>query len=438
MHFILHALLFACAFSYQIIRPMEEPESEQQSLITIIDCNGKELHANEKLVATVLPQIYERFKKSPDRAIAFNGPFESSDQTLKKHQKKELLEELFRIYQDSVYAPITETINQVFEAGIYFNSPDLILKRLTYYAKKVLSQQEQHPLIQEGHFSYSIEELLNEKFFTLEKIVTTHCLSSSLHCGPGVKRYTVRLNLSDYNIGSLDGIELLEKLDDGWFSNNKVTKIKLDKNCLKHTNLEQICNNFPNLEDINLSENQLSELNLNILSNELSFINLCNNKFQSLPKTNYLLRINLQNNPLCAQARFEARSDNPLNCKINFLLYIPFGLGIAYLLNKCSPIAFNHLSKYINLSPKTSHLITSFASQFPIKTLCFLNCSVPMFNSLIMMHAYKTDFIINENKTYYESLEELAIRLKEISYNFFTNPYHLATGLYSFIKRKYK
>ncbi len=260
---------------------MEGPSSSPEDIITITDINNETFSISRASLQLITPSFSSFYEDSTE--LNFQELTDTRSQDICKHATKAIILELEKIAQDSLYCPPLDAINYLFEAANCFAHP-LILERLTYYGHKYLPVNKQHKLIQAQHYSYTIAELLNEKFFDIKTIIkyqeTHHRLYGHWHDGHSYEKliFEYWLDLSGYNIGSLIGFEELwsqlatlhvpkETIASTKFppysvkgcpKKGLVFKIKLNNNALRSIkHLNELLNLFPRLEIIKLNDNPL-------------------------------------------------------------------------------------------------------------------------------------------------------------------------------------
>ncbi len=231
-------------------------------------------------------------------------------------------------------------------------------------------------------------------------------------------RFSFCLDFSHLNIASLNGLKKIKKKlsnlssdsDFKYFDLAEVTALKLNGNCLERVDLDKIFKLFPNVRTIGLKNNQLSAIkHTNPVENYMALY-LTKNNFTQLPVLKTTVSyIRLLNNPLCASARFKARFPFLKPALLDSILSLIFGITCSLLAHT----AFNFIEQKIPISYENTKI---FLSYIPVKTLCLLNSCIPIYQRF----KCKEDIIcISKNKTYTQSLAELAVSLQFINKNYF-------------------
>ncbi len=404
-----------------------------------------------------MPDLYDLCIQFNESIINFNNENDKHPDT-KKYKKLPIIKELIRIAQDSLYSPESKNINYIFDAAIYFNSSSIILKRLTYHARKKVSLEKLRPEIQAGVFSYSIEELFDEKFFDVNNIVKIQHVETGRGTQAGVVLYETHyynpyLDLSDYNIGSLVGLcnlkekikahrikikEHIEKgqtkdgytptkitITNGYTQAKEIYKIKLNKNVLTDNSLGIISSfhqHFPRLKVLKLKKNQFTQFNPTfnpkntMVGSYLFLVSLNNNNLKKLPQyqnCNKQLIFKIKNNPLTIRNRYIARSGSRLR---DVFLSPLIGLSIALGINAGAKLLYrSFLHNYVSLAPSHEEAIKEWGT-YPLGAFFLYGLFNKFsFSPSITPPIYK----VSRPSTYTESFYEFLEDILNINYDLF-------------------
>lgn len=316
-------LLFTGAYCCNI-NGMEQKES----LITIEDYDGQEFKMKESVVREILPFYYEKMGETASEKISFNAA------TDKQLYTQERLEMLGTIYNDSYDEPTdSQQIRELYDIANCAGCKGKVLKRLCYWTRRLSrvdrdSTPSENDIEANNNNSYSIRELLEERFFTT--LIKEYALIKRSE-KPSKGKI---LDLSNHNISSLVGLKkLLSELNKGQQSSD-ITRIILNNNSIKELNLDgRVTRKLPQLRVVKIKNNGLKGFQAYALPEAFEKLSLKNNKLCQIPTLNIGSKvvINIEDNPLGMRAGYKARFRD--HYWRNMILSWPTAVGMMYLFN---------------------------------------------------------------------------------------------------------
>jgi Leucine-rich repeat (LRR) protein len=249
------------------MQSLDENEGEEAANQQIISSDGKRFNVSYEVA------MQSNFIKSaPEQADVIPLPVESkilkplldSMKLIYKFKNKSTAKELYEFVQQKLLNKFTlEELAQAFEASIFLYCPDLenvFSDRLAQIIKPDISYEYINEIIDPEHWH------LIEKFIYLR----------SPELRPNVDKFSVR-DIKQWNLSINDLVDYKEIDGGGVLDLSKFYFVSLD-------GLKRIPN-INNLQELDLSYNQLTQLPANIFNglNSLQWLYLANNQLTKLP-----------------------------------------------------------------------------------------------------------------------------------------------------------
>ncbi len=299
----LRNLLLAYLLFFIVTAPAMK-QSAIQSMISF-KVNGKQISLPEQQAAIVMPNIINVLKHCTDNDDHDIDLFENLNNS--QDFTQENVNKLLKI-ERKAYIPEKEDVNKLFELALFLGSPDTILKKLATFLQKYSSTPENDffNTVIKKHFFNTIESVLSKQkndnrkqdvvLENIIKIVKYKSYGTELHHG-GMPEQTIQIDLSNLDLISLDGIELLA---------DKV------KNTKKEWDVQ--------VTQIKLNNNNLTTLDLNLIGkhfNKIKFIHAKNNFIHTITECNKILKIKLQDNLISDVKKIKNHSRSTINLQRN-------------------------------------------------------------------------------------------------------------------------
>lgn len=401
--------------------------------IEVIDCNGVSFKLPSIAAQQLMPALYDAAKNSWQDSQIID--FSCVDNTeVKQHLTKKTIKTLAAALTTSVKTTIPpESYHGLTIATNYLNAPTILLKRLGYIAR---TQHDYHNLpgfLLEPSYVYSIKELIEEHFFdSLNCLKYIQAESKARSDGSVLKILEipeVLLDLSNYNIGSLEGLDdFISQLS---LDSKSVKHLFLNNNSLQSLDLDILYTYFPNIYRIKLNDNPLEIIITTVFGNGVKF-NCKNTLLTQLPALHNSTYSKLGGTSLSSRTRYLSRLNNvSRNILLSSCLLSLYGFFLlqAWPTKKTapaiSPLYNNYLQK-ITLQ-KLSIIISA----------CIGGSLFGLFRS-IPPH-YPRYKVTNKNCSLYKKIYEVMNDCAHISFDLVTWPIWLPSKMYtSYSKPKEK
>lgn len=421
---IILSFIFALSHNASTMNPEDPTEIE------VIDCNGNKFALLESAVQQLMPAFYDAAKNSwQDSQIIDFSCVDNIE--VKQHLTKKTIKALTTVLTDPIKTMIPlENYQGLIIAISYLNSPAILLKRLGYIARKQHDYRALPCFLLEPSCVYSLKELINEDFFDHETCLRLIPIKNMTR-RPDVailktfEASEALLDLSNYNIGSLEGLDdLVSQLS---LNSKSVKHLFLNNNSLQSIDLDTLCTYFPNIYRIKLNDNPLKTIITTVFGNGVKF-NCKNTLLTQLPALHNSTYLKLGGTSLSSRTRYLSRLNNvSRNMLLSSCLLSLYGFFLlqAWPTKKTpfiSPLYNNYLQK-ITLQKLGSVIISS----------CIGGSIFGLFRSVPPHYpCYK---VTNKNCSLYKKIYELMNDCTHISFDLITWPIWLPCKMYKSYSR---
>lgn len=335
----------------------------------IIDCKSQEFTLPQQQATMLMKHHYEQYVNDSWSAINFS---ELSEPPAHLTQENLTMLGTLCTYDTKSWKDLNAPqLRELAQCAEYLQSDYIILKRLVYLWKNCPHYcQSQYPILNNHHYFYTIDELLEEPFFSLSAIIQKKDFVKQ-----GLAPVTW-LNLTGFNIGSLEGIENLihklpQKYSDWMYTEDSIRVLKLNNNALTELNINRIFKLLPTLFILKVRNNSISTLipfNFEEENDEFSkreyfnniYFNFTNNKLTKIPKINQGSTMKITGNPFPFATQLHLRK----LCNKNPYKYNAIGLASAFIATITISCIGVIVTEKLQIPEKKARLLTTLLGSY--------------------------------------------------------------------------